>query len=265
GGRHSNERPAIGYRLRAAFSLFSGRLPYCFIADFERCDRAPSSQHQIPAERRRQVIYTPRRSDLRLKEPTSVDPRPDGVLIDNRRRCHDGFLYDFCPFRTISKPIIERHLNRRPFRATTGRWASSHASIASSHMPVSLQAWVRNPPRSQYWTDSRADAATTEVRPFGRDEGAASLTRRLAREEAFHQRSAVPKGKNLLCRPGGVFQQHSSGIHGIPTLARADGMGAGVCQRGPSASLPTDSAASKALVSPSSSLGGPVVARQRDR
>ncbi|KAK1474003.1 hypothetical protein CTAM01_16032, partial [Colletotrichum tamarilloi] len=201
GGRHSNECPAIGYRLRAAFSLFSGRLPYCFIADLERCDRAPSSRRQIPAERRRQVIYTPRRSDLRLKEPTSVDPRPDGVLIDNRCRCHDGFLCDFCPFRTISKPIIERHLSREHFRATTGRWASSHALIASSHMPVSLQAWVRNPPRSQYWTDSRADAATTEVRPFGRDEELRHLRDALAREEAFRQRISRAQGEEVTLPP----------------------------------------------------------------
>ncbi|KAK1634969.1 hypothetical protein BDP81DRAFT_432330 [Colletotrichum phormii] len=153
------------------------------------------SRHQIPAERRKQVTYTLRRSDLRLKEPTSVEPRPDGVLIDSRLRCYDGFLCDLCPFRTISKPMMARHLSREHFRATTGRWARSHATTASSYMPVYLQAWVRNPPRSQYWTVSLADAATTEVRPVGRDEELRHLHDVLAREEAFRRRISRTQGR----------------------------------------------------------------------
>ncbi|KAK1659806.1 hypothetical protein BDP55DRAFT_331669 [Colletotrichum godetiae] len=153
------------------------------------------SRHQTPVERRKQVTYTLRRSDLRLKEPTSVEPRPDGVLIDSRLRCNDGFLCDLCPFRTMSKPMIARHLNREHFRATTGRWARSHATTASSYMPVYLQAWVRNPPRSQYWTVSRADAATTAVRPVGRDEELRHLYDVLAREEACRQRISRTQGR----------------------------------------------------------------------
>ncbi|KAK0369060.1 hypothetical protein CLIM01_13582 [Colletotrichum limetticola] len=55
-------------------------------------------------------------------------------------------------------------------------------------MPVYLQAWVRNPPRSQYWTVLQADTATTEVRPVGRDEELRHLQDVLEREEAFRQR-----------------------------------------------------------------------------
>ncbi|KAK1989713.1 hypothetical protein LX36DRAFT_535193, partial [Colletotrichum falcatum] len=70
------------------------------------------SRHQIPAERRKQVTSLLRRSDLHLKEPGSAEPRPDGAPIGRRLRCYDGFLCDLCLFRTISKPMIMRHLGR---------------------------------------------------------------------------------------------------------------------------------------------------------
>ncbi|KAK1658533.1 hypothetical protein BDP55DRAFT_637759 [Colletotrichum godetiae] len=134
----------------SAFSLFSGRLPYCSIADSERCDRAPTL---ATSDTGREA-----QTDLRLKEPTSVEPRPDGVLIDSRLRCNDGFLCDLCPFRTISKPMIARHLNREHFRATTVRWARSHATTASSSMPVYLQAWDAS--------SNNTAAAYTELRSW---------------------------------------------------------------------------------------------------
>ncbi|KAK1957311.1 hypothetical protein LY78DRAFT_546307, partial [Colletotrichum sublineola] len=67
------------------------------------------SRHQIPAERRKQVISLLRRLDLRLQEHSSARPRPDGAPIDRRLRCYDGFLCGLCPFRIISKPMIVRH------------------------------------------------------------------------------------------------------------------------------------------------------------
>ncbi|KZL78863.1 hypothetical protein CI238_13008 [Colletotrichum incanum] len=72
-------------------------------------------------------------------------------------------------------------------RVAAGKRARSSVSITSSYTPVYLQAWVRNPSRSQYWTVSWAGADAAEVRLVGRPEKLRHLRDVLAREEAFRQ------------------------------------------------------------------------------
>ncbi|KAK2036404.1 hypothetical protein LZ31DRAFT_236165 [Colletotrichum somersetense] len=127
---------------------YPGFLPYCFIA-LSPTPRGVTehlrSRHQIPADRRKQVSSLLRRLGLSLKEPSSGGPRPDGVSVGGRLRCHDGFLCDLCPFRIISKRMIVRHLGREHLRVSTVRLAKTSSIITSLYMPVYLQAWVRNP------------------------------------------------------------------------------------------------------------------------
>ncbi|KAK2005318.1 hypothetical protein LZ32DRAFT_674617 [Colletotrichum eremochloae] len=139
--------------------LLACSLKDCLSANPKQVTKHLPLQHQIPAKRRKQATSLLWRSDLRLKEPSSTGPRPDGAPIDRRLRCYDGFLCDLCPFRTISKPMIVRHLGREHSQVTTVRFAKSSGTITSSYMPIYLQVWVRNPYRSQYFDHPQPQAA----------------------------------------------------------------------------------------------------------
>lgn len=141
------------------------------------------TRHSTPGDTRKQITTILRSRDLQLRDPAIAGQRPDGSPRDALLRCHDGFLCDTCPFRTISKPMIQRHISQQHPTATSRNKGRPGA------IRVCLQAWVRNPPRSEYWVVARNDIATTSGLLLSASRDERHLNEALARERAFRERS----------------------------------------------------------------------------